>query len=145
MAQNIIADSVSKRGVEANLLDFVDRVESKGRTAVHIYLSRLQAGNKRRHYVQAAIKLFEYYTQRFEGRLFVLSNFDVIYVAKDVDEAAMQKSIDELANLFNKDPIIRFSQLDHKKTRFVTWFDLETEYEPFLAATQKTVKDIELQ
>lgn len=145
MSQAFIPDQIVKRGVEHDLLDFIDRVESKDRTALHLYLSRLQAGNKRRHYIQAAIKLFEFYTQRFEGRLFILSNYDLIFVAKNVDEAALQKSIEELANLFNKDPIVRFSQLDNKKTRFASWFELEQEYEAFVAAVQKTVKDIELQ
>mgnify|MGYP001398333049 CR=1 FL=1 len=63
------------------LLDYVQRLETRkyGHRAVHIHLSRLKPFHRRDYHIRVATNTFESYVKLYVGRIFVLTNSDLIF------------------------------------------------------------------
>lgn len=125
------AQSINQTFQEYLLLDYVQRLEARkfGHRAVHIHLSRLKSFHRRDFHVRVATNTFESYVKLYVGRIFVLSNNDLLFIWKDKSIADVEPGIDTLRYLFRDDPL---SQDDSEETGFCTWYNLNTEYPDFL-------------
>lgn len=117
------------------LLDYVQRLETRkyGHRAVHIHLSRMKPFHRRDYHIRVATNTFESYVKLYVGRIFVLSNNDLIFVWKDKSIADVEPAVDTLRYLFRDDPL---SQDDSEETGFCTWYNLNTEFQEFLLLCQ---------
>lgn len=117
------------------LLDYVQRLETRkyGHRAVHIHLSRMKPFHRRDYHIRVATNTFESYVKLYVGRIFVLSNNDLIFVWKDKSIADVEPAVDTLRYLFRDDPL---SQDESEETGFCTWYNLNTEFQEFLLLCQ---------
>nr|WP_254869728.1 EAL domain-containing protein [Thalassospira sp. HF15] len=117
------------------MLDYVQRLETRkyGHRAVHIHLSRMKPFHRRDYHIRVATNTFESYVKLYVGRIFVLTNSDLIFVWKDKSIADVEPAVDTLRYLFRDDPL---SQDDSEETGFCTWYNLNTEFQEFLLLCQ---------
>ncbi|KJE35287.1 hypothetical protein UF64_11700 [Thalassospira sp. HJ] len=117
------------------LLDYVQRLETRkyGHRAVHIHLSRMKPFHRRDYHIRVATNTFESYVKLYVGRIFVLTNSDLIFVWKDKSIADVEPAVDTLRYLFRDDPL---SQDESEETGFCTWYNLNTEFQEFLLLCQ---------
>ena len=117
------------------LLDYVQRLETRkyGHRAVHIHLSRMKPFHRRDYHIRVATNTFESYVKLYVGRIFVLTNSDLLFVWKDKSIADVEPAVDTLRYLFRDDPL---SQDDSEETGFCTWYNLNTEFQEFLLLCQ---------
>ena len=117
------------------LLDYVQRLETRkyGHRAVHIHLSRMKPFHRRDYHIRVATNTFESYVKLYVGRIFVLTNNDLIFVWKDKSIADVEPAVDTLRYLFRDDPL---SQDESEETGFCTWYNLNTEFQEFLLLCQ---------
>ncbi len=120
--------------VESQLLDYTRRLgrHPLGRRAIVIHLSRLRPDNRRAHHIRIAANTFEALVKQFNGRIFLLLNADIVFVCKDASIAVIDDAIMRLRYLFGDDPLA--AELDETAPdRFATWYDIERDYQEFLA------------
>jgi EAL domain-containing protein (putative c-di-GMP-specific phosphodiesterase class I) len=124
-------------GIETLLLDYTRRLVRYplGRRAIVIHLSRLRPDNRRAHHIRIAANTFEALVKQFDGQIFVLQNADIVFVCKDASIAVIDEAIMRLRYLFGDDPLA--AELDESAPdRFANWYDLERDYEEFLALVE---------
>jgi hypothetical protein len=124
-------------GVETLLLDYTRRLAryASGRRAIVIHLSRLRPDNRRSHHIRIAANTFESLVKQFDGQIFLLQNADIVFVCKDASIAVIDEAIMRLRYLFGDDPLA--AELDESSPdRFATWYDLERDYQDFLALAE---------
>ncbi|MDP2698237.1 EAL domain-containing protein [Thalassospira sp.] len=117
------------------LLDYVQRLETRkfGHRAVHIHLSRLKPFHRRDYHIRVATNTFESYVKLYVGRIFVLTNNDLLFIWKDKSIADVEPAVDTLRYLFRDDPL---AQDQSEETGFCTWYNLNTEFQEFLLLCQ---------
>ncbi|WP_417814314.1 EAL domain-containing protein [Thalassospira alkalitolerans] len=117
------------------MLDYVQRLETRkfGHRAVHIHLSRLKPFHRKDYHIRVATNTFESYVKLYVGRIFVLSNDDLLFIWKDKSIADVDPGVDTLRYLFRDDPL---SQDESEETGFCTWYNLNTEFQEFLLLCQ---------
>ena len=110
------------------LLDYVQRMEARkyDHRAVHLHLSRLKPFHCRDYHIRVATNTFESYVKLYVGRIFVLSNNDLIFIWKDKSIADVEPAVDTLKYLFRDDPL---SHNESEETGFCTWYNLANEYQ----------------
>lgn len=120
---------------EYALYDYAERLEKhrRGRVAIHIHLSKLQAHNRREHHIRIATNTFESLVKYFDGQLFVLKNNDIIFVARDVPVEKIDDAVLRLRYLFSEDPLAQYADEKGGDVGFCTWYLLERDYAKFLA------------
>jgi hypothetical protein len=125
-------------GIETLLLDYTRRLARYpvGRRAIVIHLSRLRPDNRRAHHIRIAANTFEALVKQFDGQIFVLQSADIVFVCKDASIAVIDEAIMRLRYLFGDDPLA--AELDESgPDRFASWYDLERDYEEFLALVEE--------
>ncbi|HUJ97902.1 MAG TPA: hypothetical protein VLV85_06610 [Stellaceae bacterium] len=131
--QQQIADEKSA-GIESLLLDYTKRLarHPSSRRAIVIHLSRLRPDNRRAHHLRIAVNTFETLVKQFDGQIFQLQNADIVFVCRDASIAVIDDAIMRLRYLFGDDPLA--AELDEGAAdRFATWYDIERDYQAFLA------------
>jgi len=120
---------------EYALYDYAERLEKhrRGRTAIHIHLSKLQPHNRRDHHIRIATNTFESLVRYFDGQLFVLRNNDIVFVARDVPVEKIDDAVLRLRYLFSEDPLAQYADQEAGDVGFCTWYLLERDYPRFLA------------
>jgi EAL domain-containing protein (putative c-di-GMP-specific phosphodiesterase class I) len=124
--------------IESLLLDYAKRLARHpvGRRGIVIHLSRLRADNRREHHIRIAANTFEALVKQFDGQIFLLQNADIVFVCRDASIAVIDDAIMRLRYLFGDDPLA--AELDDSAPdRFATWYDLERDYQDFLAFTEE--------
>jgi EAL domain-containing protein (putative c-di-GMP-specific phosphodiesterase class I) len=124
--------------IESLLLDYARRLarHPSGRRAIVVHLSRLRADNRREHHIRIAANTFEALVKQFEGQIFLLQNADIVFVCKDASIGVIDDAIMRLRYLFGDDPLA--AELDDSTPdRFATWYDLERDYQEFLALAEE--------
>src|SRR5258708_7253198 len=123
-----------KSSQEHQLFEFTQRLAKfrAGRRAIHIHLSQLRADNRRGHHIRIAINTFEFLVKQMDGQVFALGNADLIFVCKGADIAAIDQAVMRLRHLFNDDPLTQDID-ERQESRFCSWYDLERQYDEFLA------------
>jgi len=126
---------------EDALLHFSASLEKnrKGWLAVHIQLSRLRPENRGPDQLRVATETFDKLLQRFDSKLFVIVNGDIIFVINGATIADVDPIVMRLRYLFAEDPMFYGSdQAD--STRFCTWYNLITEYRAFMSRVTQLAK-----
>ena len=128
---------------EAFLVDYVRRLERRkdGVGAVHVHFSKLLPFNRRDHHIRTAIASFEEIVPDVTGRIFTLSNQDLIFIfdAAEIDE--VNAVIFRLKFLFNDDPLISDGKDESgAPATFTDYFDVAQQYKDFLHLTQTLVR-----
>lgn len=131
------------RDVTHSLMDYIDRIDGLefDKIAVHVHMSRLQNQHRRPHYMQAAIKIFEHYVRRLDGKIFILGNQDIIFISKLDNRDKLEQVVIQMCDFFPNDPLIRMLKTRPDKNRFYGWYDLSENMAPFRAVIQKLMQD----
>jgi hypothetical protein len=126
-----------KSSQEHQLFEFAQRLAKfrTGRRAVHIHLSQLRPYNRRGHHIRIATNTFEFRVKQMDGQIFALSNTDLIFICKGADIVAIDEAVMRLRHLFNDDPLTQDVD-ENQESRFCSWYDLERQYDEFLAIAQ---------
>jgi hypothetical protein len=122
---------------EKLLLDTAQRLARfrAERRVLHVHLSRLRPYNRRGSHIRIAANTFENLVKQFDGSIFQLANGDLVFVCKGARVDALDEAVARLRYLFGEDPLAHEVN-DETSGGFVTWYDLEHDYDRFLAAAQ---------
>ncbi len=128
MADTRVSAATSSNGAvseESLLLAHLQRLEHApaGCCAVLCHLSNLQAPYRKAHFVRIAARSFDTLTNHFDATLYVLANFDVALVCRNVRVEDIDTAIYKLRALFAEDPLAAEESADGAD-RFATWYDL---------------------
>jgi EAL domain. len=126
---------------ERLLYDATERVGRirEGRLALHLHLSDLLAQNREDAKIRIAFRMFESMVDTFRGQLFLLTNSDIVLICKDARLADLDAIVYKLRALFSKDPLT-YAESAEGRDRFVTYYDLELEYDSFFAVCAQLVE-----
>lgn len=124
------------------LFDAAERVGRirEGRQALHLHLSRLLPPNREEAKIRIAFRMFETMVDMFRGQLFLLTNNDIVLICKDARLADLDAIVYKLRALFSKDPLT-YSEAVDGEDRFVTFYDLEGEYDDFFAVCHQLLNE----
>jgi EAL domain-containing protein (putative c-di-GMP-specific phosphodiesterase class I) len=127
---------------EHQLFEFLQRLAKfrAGRRAIQIHLSLLLPDNRRPHHVKIAVNTFEFLVRSFDGQIFRMGNCDLVFVWKGAEIAVIDEAVMRLRHLFAHDPLSGDVDTD-RESRFCSWFDLEHDYESFLATAQRQLDE----
>jgi EAL domain-containing protein (putative c-di-GMP-specific phosphodiesterase class I) len=121
---------------EAQLLRHVSHLAGalSGQRAILFHFSRLQRHNRRDKHLQIAANMLEEVVQRFSGRLFVLAAGDIVLTCKGARRKTLDGAVELIRYLFQDDPL---AQYDDAGSDFCSLFDLESDYDRFLALVRR--------
>ncbi|MGB4102441.1 MAG: EAL domain-containing protein [Alphaproteobacteria bacterium] len=131
---------------EQELLSYAARLAQEqrdGRLAFHIHFSRLQPNYQRPDYIRIATETFRQLIAQFDGKLFVLLNKDLVFVARNVNQAMLELPVGRIRALFSGDHLAQSSAED--ENGFVTWHYLDRDYRRFHTICQNLVEEAETQ
>jgi len=134
--QSSSTSHMHRRTQEQLLLEYLRRLENRreGRKAVRINLSSLMPANRREHHIRAATNSFESIVSDLMGQLFQLQNLDIFVVYKSEAHARVEDTVQKVKFLFSDDPL--FDKDNKSGKEFLTWFDVESQYDELLSMAQ---------
>lgn len=117
---------------EFALLEHAERLSQYrfGRRVIHIPLSQMKLRERRDYHMRIAINTFENMVSLCEGRIFRLSNHDLVFVFRSDDPVPVEDAIRRLHRLFRADPLSGNAE-NELLERFYTSYNLDTEYDGF--------------
>ena len=120
---------------ESLLLDTAERIGRvrAGRVALRVHLSRLTPRFSDPAYGRVAARLFDGLVANYRCQVFTLSSGDIVATGKDMPFGDVDAVVYKLRTLFDADPLVHHDPYG-PRDRFCSWYDLETEYDAFLAA-----------
>jgi hypothetical protein len=126
------------------LLDYLHKLERhrRGRRAVIVRLSTLNALNRRENHVQIAGNSFEPLVKQLKGQVFTLSNSDLVFVFKEMALHEVENAVIKLRFMFGDDPALTDEGVGNRP-RFFDWFLLERDYDALLHLAQRMASDEE--
>ncbi len=129
---------------EVMLVDAIKRLDKlrADRAAVHIHLSALVPSYRRDNYIRIAADTIVSGLRSVDGQLFILSNGDLLFLAKGGQPGVIEGAVDKLRTLFGSDPLVQFRER-RGPTSFCTWYRLEEDYDALLWAAQRLLNDAE--
>jgi len=129
---------------EMALLDHIERLDKlrAGRTALHIRFSCLSPYNRRPDYIRIATETFENAIRLLDGQLFILSNADILYIARNVPVSTLDGAVNKLRVLFSEDPVLQY--IDTHTQQFCSWYHLDKDYENLLDIAKNLLKEAEI-
>jgi hypothetical protein len=127
---------------ESLLFDAAERVGRirEGRLALHLHLSRLLPQNREDAKIRIAARMFETMVDSVRGQMFLLTNSDIVLICKDARLQDLDSIVYKLRALFSKDPLT-YAESQDGQDRFVTYYDIEIEYDSFFALCGQMVQD----
>ena len=136
------ANPQSVIGQESLFLDYVQKLERhrRGRRAVVIRLSSLQAVNRREHHIRIAVNTFENMVKQLRGQVFSLSNADLVVVFKEIALDEVEAAVVKLRFLFSDDPLL-LDEGKSGKNSFTDWYMLERDYDTVLHLAQQRLSE----
>lgn len=125
-------------GQETLLLDYIRKLERhrRGRRAVVIRLSALQAVHRRDHHVRIASSNFEPLVKQLKGQIFALSNADLVLIFKESAVDEVEAQVVKLRFMFSDDPLM-VDEGAEGRPFFADWFLLERDYDTLLQFAQR--------
>jgi EAL domain-containing protein (putative c-di-GMP-specific phosphodiesterase class I) len=127
---------------ETLLLDYVHKLERhrRGRQAVLLRMSQLQAVNRRENHLRMAQSAFETLVKQLKGQIFTMSNADIIFVFKESVLDDVEAAIVRIKFMFSDDPLLAGEDRGGPKN-FADWFLLERDYDALLQLAQHMVSE----
>ncbi|CAA7618535.1 conserved hypothetical protein [Candidatus Terasakiella magnetica] len=131
---------------EGLLFDATERVGRirEGRVALHLHLSRLLPSNREEGRIRIAFRMFESMVDMYRGQMFLMTNSDIILICKDANFSDLDAIVYKLRALFSTDPLTYAESADGQD-RFVSFYDLEADYDSFFTLASKMVVDAKKQ
>ncbi len=125
---------------ESLLLDTAERLGRvrAGRVAVRVRLSRLSPQFRDPAYGRVAERMFDGLVAQYRCQVFALSDGDIVATGKDMPFGDVDAVLYKLRTLFDGDPLVHQDPYG-PGDRFCTWYDLEVDYDAFLAMAADTV------
>lgn len=125
---------------ESLLLDTAERLGRvrAGRVAVRVRLSRLAPSFRDPAYGRIAARMFDGLVAQYRCQVFMLSDGDIVATGKDMPFGDVDAVIYKLRMLFEGDPLVHHDPYG-PEDRFCSWYDLEVDYDAFLAMTADAV------
>jgi hypothetical protein len=126
-----------------NLLhDAAERVGRirEGRMAVHLHMSRLLPHNREEAKIRIAFRIFEQQVDLYRGQIFLLTNSDIMLICKDASVEDLETYVNKMRAMFSKDPLT-YDVEGEEGDRFVTYYDLEFEYDAFFTLCGQLVAE----
>jgi hypothetical protein len=122
---------------ESLLLDTAERLGRvrAGRIALRIHLSQLTQAYRDPAYARIAARMFDGLIAGYRCQVFGLTSGDIVATGKDMPFGEVDAVIYKLRTLFDADPLVHHDPYG-PEDGFCTWYDLETDYDAFLAATR---------
>jgi hypothetical protein len=138
-------DELRQHTPEKLLLDTAQRLARfrAERGVLHVHLSRLRPYNRRGPHLRIAANTFENLVKQFDGSIFQLGNGDIVFVCKGARTEVLDEAVARLRYLFSEDPLTHKVN-DESSGGFVTWYDLERDYDRFLALAQRIYDDLDV-
>lgn len=127
---------------EANLLETLNdlREFNKGYYAIHFYLAKLQNHNKSEFQIKIALNVVSDFFKKFEGKVFLCKDNDIIVIYKSDDKEILEKSIFQLRYLFADDPLA-FSEGKVENYAFCSVYILTFQWKDFFLSCKKKITD----
>ena len=94
---------------EAQLLRHVRQIGEVrlAQRALLFHLSRLQKHHRRDKHLRIAANMLEELVNRFNGRLFLLQEGDLVVTCKGARQKTLEEAVEVIRYLFNDDPLAR--------------------------------------
>lgn len=128
------------------LFDAAERVGRirEGRLALHLHLSRLLPANRDEGRIRIAFRMFEAMVDALRGQMFLMTNSDIVLICKDARINDLDAMVYKLRALFSTDPLTYAESADGQD-RFVSYYDIEADYDSFFALCGQMVADAKKQ
>lgn len=125
---------------ESLLLDTAERLGRvrAGRVAVRVRLSRVGAAFRDPAYGRIAARMFDGLVAQYRCQVFMLTDGDIVATGKDIPFGDLDAVVYKLRTLFDADPLVHYDPYG-PDDRFCAWYDLETDYDAFLAMAADAV------
>lgn len=129
---------------ESLLLDTAERIGRvrAGRVALRVHLSRLTPSFADPAYGRVAARLFDGLVANYRCQVFSLSNGDIVATGKDMPFGDVDAVVYKLRQLFAADPLAHHDPYG-PRDGFCSWYDLETDYDAFLAACAEAAGNVQ--
>lgn len=120
---------------EQHLLEALKRIEAspKGFQAIHFNFSKLQPLHKNKHQITVLSKLFEPLILKFDCRIFILSNSDIVLIAYNLPKDNLGTLIIKIKGMLSGDPLI----YNNSQSSLFEFYQLEQNYSLFYNKIRK--------
>src|SRR3954462_9647681 len=135
--------SPGEAGQEMALVEDLDFVgpHREGRRGVHIHLSKLREHNRREHHMRIAVDAFDGLLKQVEGKVFLLSNSDIVFLCKGASAADIDAVVTRIRLLFSDDPLAQ--EGGDEGEHFATWYELDSKFNEMLANAKRRAAESE--
>ena len=119
----------------ARLLAYLRKLgaEAVAYRAAHLHVSLLPAPMKTRENVSRAISVFNEVRNKYkDGEVFVLKNFDIVFVTKDISKPMLAGVCDAVRQIFIGHLDFNVQNVHGQKGEFFTLFELTVHYQTLL-------------
>ncbi len=115
-----------------------------GRRAIHLKLSALERRFRQEHYRLYCASALRPLVTRYGATMFALPNADVVVVSKDASVHEIDPALHNIRRKLKDSAIIKsLDPVQGNSDDFVTWFDLEENYEAFVVYVQRLATALE--
>ena len=130
---------------EELLLDYAERLKNhrRGRSALHVRISLLASYNRRIGHLRIAENAFEKLIKTYEGRIFCLANGDLMFIARDIPDSAIDDIVLKLRMMFREDPFIELAENETNENAFCVSYDIDKNYAAFLGKARELFYECE--
>jgi len=137
---------VSKSNTIERMVDYVRglRRHAEGRRAVHVKMSALEREFRQEHYRLFAASALRVLVTKFGATIFSLPNADIVLVVKDASIDDIDPPLNNIRRKLKKSAVVaRLDPVQGVSDDFVTWFDLEADYEGFKTYVERLATALE--
>lgn len=116
------------------MVDYVRglRRHAEGRRAVHVKMSALEREFRQEHYRLFAASALRALVTKYGATIFSLPNADIVLVVKEASIDDIDPPLNNIRRKLKKSAVVaRLDPVQGVSDDFVTWFDLEADYEGF--------------
>lgn len=130
---------------EELLLDYAERLKNhrRGRRALHVRISLLASYNRQIGHLRIAENAFEKLIKMYEGRIFRLSNGDLMFVAREIPDSAIDDIVLKLRMMFREDPFIELAENETDENAFCVGYDVDKDYAAFIGKVRELYRECE--
>ncbi|HVJ41110.1 MAG TPA: hypothetical protein VM639_06425 [Dongiaceae bacterium] len=123
---------------EEVLLEYTQRLDRyrDGWYAVEINVSLLRPHHQRPQHRRIIGKTLEPLVKQFDAGVYTIANNNVFVLCKGAAVSDIDACLLQVKYLFSEDPLLAARNGRRGEDEFCTWYDLETDYQNFLARVQ---------
>lgn len=128
------------------MLDYAHQLRRHvaGRRAIHVKLSALERHFREEHYRLFCASALRPLVTRYGATMFALPNADIVLVSKDASVDEIDPPLHNIRRKLRDSAIIKsLDPAQGTSDDFVTWFDLEDNYEAFVTYIQRLATALE--